>query len=153
MWKEFRTFVMRGNVVDLAVGIIIGTAFGGIVQSMVNDVVMPPLGAVIGNLDFKDLYIVIEQGKVPGPYAGLEAAKAAGAITLRYGLFINTLVNFLIVALAMFLVIKGMNKLASRFAPPAPPPPPNSKDCPYCKMSIPIAALKCGHCTSTLAEG
>lgn len=150
MWKEFKTFILRGNVLDLAIGIVIGTAFTGIVGSAVNDVIMPPLGVVMGSIDFKDLYVILKEGSPASPYANLDAAKAAGAVTLRIGLFINTIVNFLIIAAVLFLVIKAVNKLAARLAPPGPPPPPATKDCGFCRMAVPMLATRCPHCTSEL---
>ena len=148
MWTEFKKFIMRGNVVDLAVGIIIGTAFGSIVSSLVNDVVMPPIGFALGSVDFRDLFVTLKPGTPGEPYVNLEAAKTAGAVTLRYGLFINALINFLIVALAMFLVIKVMNKLSAKFLPPPPPPASITKECPFCKSAIHRMATKCAFCTS-----
>jgi large conductance mechanosensitive channel len=148
MWKEFRTFILRGNVIDLAVGIVIGTAFGAIVKSMVDDVIMPPLGVLLGSIDFRDLFVVLIDGTPPPPYANLEAAKAAGAVTLRIGLFVNSVVAFLIMAFVMFLMIRGFNRLSARLAPPAPPPPPGTRECDYCRMQIPVKATRCGFCTS-----
>lgn len=144
MFKEFKEFAMRGNVVDLAVGVIIGGAFGKIVSSLVEDVIMPPIGRLLGHVDFSGLFVNLS-GKY---YETLKDAKAAGAPTLNYGLFINTVINFLIVALVVFLVVQQMNKLTKK---PAPPAPPTTKDCPQCAMAIPIAAKRCGHCTTQLA--
>jgi len=135
---------MRGNVVDLAVGVIIGAAFGRIVSSLVEDVIMPPIGRLLGHVDFSGLFINLS-GKY---YETLKDAKAAGAPTLNYGLFLNTVINFLIVALVVFLVVQQMNRLTRK---PAAPAPPTMKDCPQCAMAIPIAAKRCGHCTSQLA--
>jgi large conductance mechanosensitive channel len=125
MLKEFKEFAMRGNVLDLAVGIIIGAAFGTIVNSLVNDVIMPPIGLILGGVDFTDLFVVLREGTKPGPYLTLADAKAAGAVTLNYGMFINTIVSFLIVAFAVFMIVRTMNKLqrAKTQAPPAPAPP------------------------------
>jgi len=144
MWKEFRDFAMRGNVVDLAVGIIIGTAFGKIVSSLVNDVLMPPIGILLGKVDFSDLFINLS-GR---PYASLAAAKAAGAATINYGLFINTIIDFVIVAFAIFVVIRQINRLTTK---PAPAAAPTTKECPYCASVIPLKAKRCPHCTSELA--
>ena len=144
MFKEFKEFAMRGNVVDLAVGVIIGAAFGKIVSSLVEDVIMPPIGRLLGHVDFSGLFINLS-GKY---YETLKDAKAAGAPTLNYGLFLNTVINFLIVALVVFLVVQQMNRLTKKQAPPAPP---TTKDCPQCAMAIPIAAKRCGHCTTQLA--
>ena len=120
MWNEFKTFAVRGNVIDLAVGLIIGAAFGRIVTALVDGVVMPPLGLLLGRVDFLNLFWVLQEGAQPGPYASLEAARTAGAVTLAYGEFINTLVNFLVVAFAIFLLVKGINKIKAAEPPPAP---------------------------------
>ena len=148
MLKEFKEFAMRGNVLDMAVGIIIGAAFGTIVNSLVADVIMPPIGMLLGNIDFSNLFAVLKEGKVAAPYASLAAAKEAGAVTINYGLFINTIITFLIVAFAVFLLIRNVNKLAKQKE--APPPVPTIKECPYCLSTIPIKAIRCGHCTSEL---
>jgi large conductance mechanosensitive channel len=149
MLKEFKEFAMRGNVVDMAVGIIIGAAFGGIVTSLVNDVIMPPIGLLLGNIDFSNMFAVLKEGaKAPGPYASVAAAKAAGATTINFGLFINTIINFVIVAFAIFLLIKGVNQMKRKEA--APPAEPTTKDCPYCLSKIPIKATRCLACTSEL---
>jgi large conductance mechanosensitive channel len=146
MWKEFREFLMRGNVVDLAVGIIIGGAFGAIVTSLVNDIIMPPIGLLLGKINFSDLFINLSGT----PYPSVAAAKAAGAPTINYGIFINTLINFLIVALVIFLIVKAVNRMRR----PAPKPAtPDTKDCPYCLTTIPAKATRCPDCTSELAKG
>jgi large conductance mechanosensitive channel len=147
MLKEFKEFAMRGNVVDMAVGIIIGAAFGTIIASLVSEVLMPPIGLLLGNVDFSNLFVVLKEGKTIGPYATVAAAKAAGAVTLNYGLFINTVVNFLIVAFAIFFLIRGMNSLKKKEEAPAVPA---TKECPHCLSTIPIKATRCGHCTSEL---
>ncbi len=149
MLKEFREFAMRGNVVDMAVGIIIGAAFGAIVKSLVDDVIMPPIGLLLGSVDFSNLFITLKQGAAAGPYATLELAKKAGAVTLSYGAFFNTIVSFLIVAFSVFMLIKGMNKLKKQ-QETAPAAAPTTKECPHCLSTIPIKATKCGHCTSNL---
>lgn len=151
MLGDFKKFMLRGNVIDLAVGVVIGGAFGGIVKSLVDDIVMPPIGMLTGGMDFSNLFVTLKDGaKVAGPYATLALAKDAGAITLRYGLFINTVVNFLIVGTAIYVLVKAI----SRVLPPAPPPPPaETKDCPHCAMAIPVKATRCPHCTSTVPEG
>jgi len=146
MLKEFKEFAMKGNVIDMAVGIIIGAAFGTIIKSLVDDVLMPPIGLLLGNVDFSNLFLVIKEGKVAGPYASLAAAKAAGAVSVNIGVFINTIISFLIVAFSVFLVIKNVN----RFKKEPPPPDPTTKDCPFCYMSIPIKAIRCPHCTAEL---
>lgn len=147
MLKEFKAFVMRGNVLDLAVGIIIGAAFGSIVKSFVDDVIMPPIGLALGNVDFADLFVLLKEGpKAAAPYASLADAQAAGAVTINYGMFINNVVTFLIVAFAVFLVVR----IANRLRPPEAAAAPNTKDCPYCRMAIPVAATRCPQCTSEL---
>jgi|SRR6185437_14318379 len=144
MFKEFRDFAMRGNVIDLAIGIIIGAAFGKIVTSLVNDILMPPLGVVLGRVDFSNLFIDLS-GK---HYASLAEAKNAGAATVNYGVFINSIIDFVIVAFAVFLLVRQVNRFMSK---PSEPPPAEAKDCPYCKSSIPLAATRCPHCTSQLS--
>ena len=149
MLKEFREFAVRGNVVDMAVGIIIGAAFGTIVKSLVADVIMPPIGLLLGNVDFSNLFIVLKEGaNAAAPYASLAAANEAGAVTLNYGTFINTVISFLIVAFAVFMVIRSMNKLKRKQE--EPPKEPTTKDCPHCFTTIPIKAVRCPHCTSEL---
>ncbi len=148
MFKEFKDFAMRGNVLDMAVGIIIGAAFGTIVTSLVNDVIMPPIGLLLGNVDFSNIFAVLKEGKTAGPYASVAAAKAAGAVTMNMGVFINTVINFIIVAFAIFLLIRSINQLKKKQE--APPAAPTTKECPYCIVSIPIKASRCPHCTSEL---
>lgn len=141
MFKEFKEFAVRGNVLDLAVGIVIGAAFGKIVNSLVNDVLMPPIGLVIRHVDFKELFINLSGGSYPT----VEAAKAAGAATLNYGVFLNTILEFVIIAFAIFLVIRAANRMRPKEAAPV-----NTQECTFCRMSIPIAATRCPHCTSQL---
>jgi large conductance mechanosensitive channel len=148
MLKEFKEFAMRGNVVDMAVGIIIGAAFGTIVSSLVNDIIMPPIGLLLGNVDFSSLFIVLKEGTTAGPYASLADAKKAGAVTISYGLFVNTIISFIIVAFAVFLVIRSINRL--RRQEEAPPAAPTTKECSYCFSTIPIKATRCPYCTSEL---
>jgi len=148
MLKEFKEFAMRGNVVDMAVGIIIGAAFGQIVTSLVNDVLMPPIGLLLGDVDFSNLFLVLKGGAVAGPYASLADAQAAGAVTVNYGLFVNTVISFVIVALAVFLLIRGINRLQRQEE--APPAEPTTKECPHCLSTIPLQATRCPHCTSEL---
>lgn len=149
MLKDFKEFVMRGNVVDMAVGIVIGAAFGSIVKSFVDDVLMPPIGLLLGNVDFSNLFITLKDGaKAAGPYASLVAAKAAGAVTLNLGLFINTVISFLIIVFAVFLVIKGLNRMKQEKV--APPAEPLTKECPFCLSTISLKATRCPHCTSEL---
>jgi large conductance mechanosensitive channel len=143
MWKEFRDFAMRGNVVDLAVGIIIGAAFGKIVTSLVNDILMPPLGVLLGKVDFSNLFIDLS-GK---HFESLADAKTAGAATINYGVFINNIIDFVIVAFAVFLLVRWMNHLAPK---PAAAPTVATKECAYCKSTIPAAAVRCPDCTSNL---
>ena len=150
MLKDFKAFIMRGSVVDLAVGVIIGAAFGSIVKSLVDDILMPPIGLATGGIDFANKFIVLKEGaKAAAPYASLADAKAAGAVTMNYGLFVNQTVTFLIVAAAIFLVVK----LVARLQAPvlvAVPTAPSSKGCPFCATQIPIAAKRCPNCTSQL---
>jgi large conductance mechanosensitive channel len=147
MLKEFKAFAMRGNVLDLAVGIIIGGAFGTIVKSLVDDVIMPPIGLALGNVDFADLFFLLKAGtKAPPPYATLAEAQAAGAVTVNYGVFVNAVITFLIVAFAVFLLVRAANRLQPQEAAAAP----TTKDCPYCRMPVPISATRCPHCTSEL---
>jgi large conductance mechanosensitive channel len=146
MLKEFKEFAMRGNVVDMAVGIIIGGAFGTIVKSIVSDVIMPPIGLLLGRVDFSNLFIVLS-GRGTS-YATLAEAQAAGAVTLNYGAFINTIISFIIVAFSVFIVIKNINRLKRE----EPAPEPTTKECPYCLSVIPIKAKRCGFCTSSLVK-
>ncbi len=146
MMKEFREFIMRGNVMDLAVGVIIGAAFGAIVNSLVNDVIMPPIGLALGNVDFSNLFIVLNEGaKAPPPYATMAEAQAAGAVTLNYGAFFTHVVSFLILAFVVFLMVRAVNRMKTA---PAAPAPATSRDCPFCLSAIPLKATRCGHCTS-----
>ena len=142
MWKEFKAFAMRGNVMDMAVGIIIGAAFGRIITSLVTDVLMPPLGLALGKVDFSNLFVNISGT----PYATLAQAKAAGAATINYGLFINSIIDFLIVAFVIFMMVRMIN----RWDKPAPAAAPATKDCPFCYSAIPIKATRCPNCTSEL---
>jgi large conductance mechanosensitive channel len=144
--KEFKEFAMKGNVLDMAVGIIIGAAFGGIVTSLVNDVIMPPIGLLLGNVDFSNIFAVLKEGKTAGPYASITAAKAAGAVTMNVGLFINTIINFLIVAFAIFLLIRNINRFKRQEK--VPTAVPTTKDCSFCFTAIPIKATRCPNCTS-----
>jgi large conductance mechanosensitive channel len=148
MFKEFKEFAMRGNVVDMAVGIIIGAAFGTIVKSLVADIIMPPIGLLLGNVDFSNLFIVLKGAAAGDAFASLADAQKAGAVTLNYGLFINTIISFLIVAFAIFLLIKGLNKMKREEE--APPEEPTTKECPSCLSTISIKATRCAHCTSDL---
>jgi len=148
MLKEFKEFAIRGNVIDMAVGIIIGAAFGTIVNSLVQDVIMPPIGLLLGSVDFSNIFAVLKDGKVAGPYASVAAAKSAGAVTINFGVFVNTIISFIIVAFAVFLLVRTINKL--RRQEEAPPPVPTIKECTYCFSKIPIKATRCPNCTSEL---
>lgn len=145
MFKEFKEFAMRGSVVDMAVGIIIGAAFGSIVSSLVADVIMPPIGLLLGNVDFSNLFTVLKEGTTAAPYASLEAAKSAGAVTLNYGVFINAIINFLILALAIFFLVRGLNRLKRKEVTVTEV---TTKECPFCLSAIPLKAKRCAHCTS-----
>ena len=148
MFKDFKTFIMRGNVMDLAVGVIIGGAFGAIVKSLVDDIIMPPIGYLTGGADFNSHFVLLKAGtKAPPPYATPAAAKEAGAVTLNYGSFFGTILTFLIVAVAVYLLVRMVNKLHQKPAPAAP----NTKNCAFCATSIPLAATRCPNCTSQLA--
>lgn len=152
IFLEFKKFAMRGNVMDMAVGIIIGAAFGKIVDSLVKDVIMPPLGLILGKVDFANLFFVLKDGsKVPAPYESLDAATKAGAITLNVGTFMNTIISFTIVAFAVFLLIKFMNKLQEKMEH-AEKQVPTTKECPYCCSKIAIKAIKCPDCTVDLTK-
>ncbi|NCO51403.1 MAG: large conductance mechanosensitive channel protein MscL [Deltaproteobacteria bacterium] len=148
MLKEFKEFAAKGNVVDMAVGIIIGGAFGTIVKSLVADVLMPPIGLLLGGVDFTNLFIVLKQGSAQGAINSLAEAQAAGAVTINYGVFLNAVVSFLIVAFAVFLLVKQINRLKREEV--APPVEPTTRDCPHCCSEISLQATKCPHCTSTL---
>ncbi len=147
MWQDFKAFVMRGNVMELAVAVIIGAAFGAVIKSLVDDVVMPVLGLITGGIDFSQQYTLLKAGAAAAPpYATLAAAKAAGAVTLDYGALLNTVITFLLVAFAVFLVVRGVNRLYRRPADPTP----NTRPCPFCTMTIALAATRCPNCTAIL---
>ena len=141
MWADFRKFIVRGNVLDMAVGIIIGAAFSTVVKSLVDDIIMPPIGKVTGGVDFSNLFLVLGSGH----FDNLKAARDAGVATINYGLFVNNVITFLIVALAVFMLVRGVAKLQKPAAAA-----PTEKDCPFCAMKIPVAAKRCGHCTAEL---
>ena len=147
MWAEFKKFALKGNVLDLAVGIIVGASFTAIVNSLVKDVIMPPIGLLLGRVDFVNLFATLKQGDPAGPYTTLALAQEAGAVTINYGMFVNAIISFVIVALVLFFVIKGVNKLNKE---PAPAPAPTTKICPFCQTDIPIKATRCPNCTSPL---
>jgi large conductance mechanosensitive channel len=148
--KDFKAFILRGSVVDLAVGVIIGAAFSGIVKSLVDDILMPPIGLVTGGIDFGNKFIVLKEGaKAAAPYASLAEAKAAGAVTLNFGLFVNQTVTFLIIAACVFLIVRMVARLQAPVLT-ALPTAPSTKDCGFCAMQVPIAAKRCPHCTSQL---
>ncbi len=150
MWKDFKEFAVRGNVVDMAVGIIIGAAFGTIARSLVDDIIMPPIGLLLGNVNFTGLFAILKVGpNAAPPYATLAEAKAAGAVTINYGLFITNVITFLIVAFSVFILVKSLNKL-KRKEEAIPPAAPTSKLCPFCQTQISIKAVKCPACTSPL---
>lgn len=149
MLKEFKEFALRGNVVDMAVGIVIGAAFGTIVKSLVADVIMPPIGLLLGGIDFSNLFIVLKQGEVAGTFNTIADAQAAGAVTLNYGMFINTIVAFIIIAFAIFVMIKSLNKM-KRKEEEKPPEEATTKECPHCYSTISIKATRCPLCTSEL---
>jgi large conductance mechanosensitive channel len=151
MLKEFKEFIMRGSVVDLAIGVVIGAAFAAIVNSLVNDIIMPPIGLLLGSVDFSNLYIMLQEGDPVGPYASLTDAQTAGAVTINYGLFINALISFLIVAFVIFMVIRSFNRM--RREEEAAPEEPTTQECPFCKSEIPIGAARCAYCTSQLPAG
>ena len=153
MLKEFRQFIMRGNVVDMAVGIIIGVAFGAIVTSLVSDVIMPPIGLLVGNVDFTNLFVVLKNGSPAGPYASLADAKATGAVTINYGVFLIAVISFIIIAFAIFMIVRYVNRLRYQMDSPkggAAQAEPTTKECPYCLSSIPLKASRCPQCTSQL---
>ncbi|MBC7316410.1 MAG: large conductance mechanosensitive channel protein MscL [Chloroflexi bacterium] len=148
LWREFKDFAVNGNVIELAIGLVLGQAFTKVVNSLVTDIILPPIGWLVGNVDFSDLYILLKAGASAPPYASLQAAKEAGAITLNIGLLLNSIINFVIIAWALFWVVRGIGRL--RTPKPAPAPAPTTKECPYCFSSIPIKATRCPYCTSHL---
>ena len=153
MLKDFKAFITKGNVVDMAVGIIIGIAFGLVINSLVKDVIMPPVGLALGNVDFQNLYAVLKAGATPGPYASLAAAQSAGAVTINYGVFINTIINFLIIAAVLFFfIVRPIAQSNARKQAQAAPAAVTTKDCPYCQTAIPIKATRCPNCTSELSK-
>jgi len=148
MMKDFKEFALRGNVLDMAVGIIIGAAFATIVKSLVEDIIMPPIGLLLGNVDFTNLFIVIKQGAIAGPYAALLDAKEAGAVSINYGVFINHIITFLIIAFCVFMIVRNFMKLKKQKEEPEAEP--TTKECPHCFSTIPIKATRCAFCTSQL---
>lgn len=150
MWKEFKEFALGGSVMDMAIGIIIGAALAAVVGSLVNDILLPPLGLLLGGVDFNNLYWTLAQGNPAGPYSSLAAAQEAGAVTVNYGLFLNALITFLVISLVIFLIVRQLNKLKKQAAEEAPAP--THEPCPYCMMEIPVGASRCGHCASELAN-
>jgi large conductance mechanosensitive channel len=153
MIKDFKAFIMRGNVVDMAVGIIIGIAFGLIINSIVKDVIMPPIGLALGNVDFQNLFAVLKEGATAGPYATLDAAQKAGAVTINYGVFINTIINFLIIAAVLFfLVVRPIARSNAKKAAAVAPAAATTKECPFCFSNIPVKATRCPNCTSDLKK-
>jgi large conductance mechanosensitive channel len=159
MLKDFKAFIMRGSVVDMAVGIIIGAAFSPIIASLVKDVIMPPIGLALGRVDFANLYVILRQGKTPGPYDSLSTAQTAGAVTINYGNFINTIITFVIIAaVVFFLVVRPIAQMSARqkakeaAVAPVPAPTPATKECPFCSTQIPVKATRCPNCTSELKK-
>lgn len=153
MWRELKEFVMRGNVVDMAVGIIIGVAFGVTVNSLVGDIIMPPIGLLLGNIDFSNLFVILKEGTTPGPYASLADAKAVGAVSINYGVFIITIISFLIIAIVVFLLVRNVNRLRRQMEASkveTAPAEPMTKECPYCFSTINSGAKRCPYCTSQL---
>ena len=144
MFKEFKEFALRGNVLDLAVGIVIGAGFGKVVTSLVNDVLMPPIGLLIRHVDFKELFVNLSDSS----YRTMAEAKAAGAPTLNYGLFLNTILEFIIIAFAVFLIVRSANRMRTQ----TPPPAPNTRECSFCRMNVPLNATRCAYCTSTISN-
>jgi len=149
MLKDFKEFAMRGNVVDMAVGIIVGGAFGTIAKSLVTDVIMPPIGLLLGGVDFSNLFVVLKEGATVGPYAALADAQSAGAVTINYGVFVNNVISFVIVAFAVFLMIRGLNTLQRKEE--SAPPKPTEKECKFCFSKVAIRATRCANCTSELS--
>lgn len=147
-FSEFQEFIARGSVIDMAVGIAVGTAFAAIARSLVDDVIMPAAGLLLDRADFQDLFVVLREGTPASPYATLQAAQDAGAVTLNYGLFLNSAVTFLIIAIVIFTLVRTINRLRRREE--GPPPPATEEKCPYCLMLVPVAARRCPHCTSEL---
>ena len=150
MLKEFKEFAVKGNALDMAVGVVVGSAFGAIVNSLVTDILMPPLGLLLGKTDFSNLFLILKKGTVEGPFSTLAEAQKAGAVTFSYGLFLNRVISFLIVAFALFLILKVINRLRKPEEPVLPPPVTTEKSCPFCLSTIPLKARRCHHCTSTL---
>ena len=150
MLKEFKEFAVKGNALDMAVGVVVGSAFGAIVNSLVTVILMPPLGLLLGKTDFSNLFLILKKGTVEGPFSTLAEAQKAGAVTFSYGLFLNRVISFLIVAFALFLILKVINRLRKPEEPVLPPPVTTEKSCPFCLSTIPLKARRCPHCTSTL---
>ena len=148
MLKGFKEFVLRGNVIDLAIAVILGTAFGAIVKSLVNDIIMPPIGLVMGGVDFSNLFLLLKAGSPTPPYASLADAQAAGAVTISYGVFVNAIVSFLVVAFVTFLLVRSINRMTPRKE--SAPPEATTKECSYCLSTVPIKATRCASCTSDL---
>jgi large conductance mechanosensitive channel len=144
MWKDFKTFLMKGSILELAAAVVIGAAFGAVIKSLVDDVIMPPIGMALGKVDFSNLYVLLQEGaKAPAPYATLADAKAAGAVTIAYGTFLNSVLGFLIIAAIVFLILRAATRMMKKAAPV-------TKDCAFCVTAIPLAATRCPNCTSQL---
>jgi large conductance mechanosensitive channel len=149
MWQDFKTFAFKGNVIDLAVGVVIGASFGGIVKNLVDNLIMPPLGLLIGGIDFNDFYLVLKKPPVAAEYGSADAIAKAGGVVMKYGLFINSLLSFIIVAFAIFALVQVVTRVSRRLTGPAVP---TTRDCPQCLSTIPIKATRCAHCTSLVND-
>lgn len=150
MWKEFKEFALGGSVMDMAIGIIIGAALATVVTSLVNDILLPPLGLLLGGVDFNNLYLLLADGNPAGPYSSLTAAQEAGAVTVNYGLFLSALISFLVISFVIFFIVRAINRLKKEEE--AAEPAPTTEPCPYCMMEIPIGAKRCGHCAVQLTS-
>lgn len=150
MLKEFKAFALKGSMVDMTIGVIVGTALGAVAKSLVTDVIMPPIGLLLGNVDFSNLFLVLKEGSPAGPYLSLEQARSSGAVTVNYGVSANTVISFLLIAALMFLLIRMITRLERIEAAPPTSAPPSAKECPYCFSSISVKATRCPQCTSEL---
>lgn len=150
MLKEFKAFALKGSMVDMTIGVIVGTALGAVAKSLVTDVIMPPIGLLLGNVDFSNLFLVLKEGSPSGPYLSPEQARTAGAVTVNYGVSANIVISFLVIAVLMFLLIRMITRLERLEAAPLPPAPPSAKECPYCFSSVSVKATRCPQCTSGL---
>jgi large conductance mechanosensitive channel len=153
MLKEFKAFALKGSMVDMTIGVIVGTALGAVAKSLVTDIIMPPIGLLLGNVDFSNLFVVLKEGSPSGPYFSTEQARTAGAVTVNYGVSVNTIISFLVIAALMFLLIRMITRLERVEAAPVPAAPPSTKECPYCFSSVSVKATRCPQCTSVLDKG